>query len=166
MFNLQVSRLSFHPELQIVQADVLLAIDGDTVIEEPMCVDVGLPALLLSGLEDVSPFRFAPTGEWWRMPFFVCGCGDPECRGYSFRVHHVNGNEAEWTLVEEAADGTYREHESYTVQLDVWRKQLIELGERFLSFVDAYDYRPLLADTVPIVQQLVKRLGEPQQPEG
>ncbi|MDF2714503.1 MAG: hypothetical protein K0R28_1428 [Paenibacillus sp.] len=158
MFDLRVDRLSFDKGLQIVQADVKLVIDGETVIEEPMCVDVGLPALLLSGLEGVAPYRWAQAEEWRRMPFFVCGCGDPECRAYSFRVHHASGTEAEWTLVEEAEDGVHREHESYTVSLDVCREQLIELGERFLAFVEPLDYRPYFADTVPVVRELLERL--------
>ncbi|PYI50807.1 hypothetical protein [Paenibacillus flagellatus] len=158
MFELNVDRLSFDEGLQIVQADVRLAIDGESVVEEPLCVDVGLPALLLSGLEDTSPYRWAPADEWSRMPFFVCGCGDPECRAYSFRVKHRNGEEAEWTLVEESEDGTYREQESYAVPLGECREQLIELGERFLAFVGPLDYRPYFADTVPVVQELVDRL--------
>jgi hypothetical protein len=158
MFDLRVDRLSFDKGLQIVQADVKLVIDGEAVIEEPMCVDVGLPALLLSGLEGVAPYRWAQAGEWRRMPFFVCGCGDPECRAYSFRVKHTSGTEAEWTLVEEAEDERHREHESYTVSLEACRKQLIELGERFLAFVEPLDYRPYFAETVPVVRELLERL--------
>lgn len=158
VFDLRVERLSFDKGLQIVQADVKLVIDGETVVEEPMCVDVGLPALLLSGLEEVAPYRWAQAGEWRRMPFFVCGCGDPECRAYSFRVNHTSETVADWTLVEEAEDGTYREHESYTVSLQACRKRLIELGERFLAFVEPLDYRPYFADTVPVVRELLERL--------
>jgi hypothetical protein len=158
MFDLQVNRLSFDKGLQIVQADVRLIIDGEAVIDEPMCVDVGLPALLLSGLTDVTPYRWAEAREWGRMPFFVCGCGDPECRAYSFRVRHINGEEAEWTLVEEAEDRSFREHESYVISLAECRQQLIGLGERFLAFVEPLDYRPYFADTVPVVQELVERL--------
>jgi hypothetical protein len=65
---------------------------------------------------------------------------------------------ADWTLVEEAEDGTYREHESYTVSLQACRKRLIELGERFLAFVEPLDYRPYFADTVPVVRELLERL--------
>ncbi|GAA3409278.1 hypothetical protein ACFFNY_09305 [Paenibacillus hodogayensis] len=158
MFDMQVSRLSFDPDLQIVQADVKLEIDGQSVIEEPLCVDVGLPALLLGGLEDMSPYRWAEAGQWQRMPFFVCGCGDPECRGFSFRVTHVDAEWAEWTLVEEAEDRSNREYETYVVSLDECRRQLIELGERFLQFVEPLDYRPYFADTVPVVRQLVEWL--------
>lgn len=158
MFELRVDGMSFDRGLQIVQADIRLTIDGDTVIEEPMCVDVGLPALLLGALEDTTPYRWAPVDQWRRMPFFVCGCGDPECRGYSFRVKHLDGERAEWTLVEEAEDGSQREQESYVVSLDECRGQLIELGERFLRFVEPLDYRPYFADTVPVVRELVERL--------
>ncbi|WP_240041438.1 hypothetical protein [Paenibacillus ginsengarvi] len=158
MFNLRMSGMSFDSGLQIVQADVLLSIDGETVIEEPLCIDVGLPALLLSGLEEMEPYRWAPANEWRRMPFFVCGCGDPECRGYSFRVKHTGGGQSEWTLVEEAEDGTYREHETYRISADECRTQLLELGERFLAFVEPLDYNPYFADTVPVVKELVARL--------
>lgn len=159
MFHLHVGRLSFDKGLQIVQADVRLVLDGELVIEEPMCIDVGLPALLLSGLEDMTPYRWASAEQWERMPFFVCGCGDPECRAYSFRVKHTERGRAEWTLVEEAEDGTFREHETYAVPLDECRRQLIELGERFLAFVEPLDYRPYFADTVPVIRELVERLG-------
>ncbi|MDF2719944.1 MAG: hypothetical protein K0R28_6869, partial [Paenibacillus sp.] len=109
-------------------------------------------------LTDVTPYRWAEAREWGRMPFFVCGCGDPECRAYSFRVRHVNAEEAEWTLVEEAEDRSFREHESYVISLAECRQQLIGLGERFLAFVEPLDYRPYFADTVPVVQELVERL--------
>lgn len=158
MFQLQVGRMSFDEGLQIVQADVALAIDGDSVIDEPLCIDVGLPALLLSGLEPTSPYRWAPADEWRRMPFFVCGCGDPECRAYSFRVRHIDDKRAEWTLVDEAEDGTYREQETYAVPLGECRERLIELGETFLDFIGALDYRPYFTETVPVVRELVERL--------
>ncbi|MDF2720371.1 MAG: hypothetical protein K0Q59_46 [Paenibacillus sp.] len=158
MFELQINGMSFEDELQIVQADVKLTIDGDTVIEEPLCIDVGLPALLLGGLEPIEPNRFADAGEWEKMPFFVCGCGDPECRGYSFRVKHRDGLQAEWTLVEESADGAYREFESYTVDLAEVRAQMIRLAEQYVQFVAPLDYRPHLKDTVEIVRTLLERL--------
>lgn len=162
MFELQVEGLSFDSGLQLVQADVRLRLNGETVIEEPLCIDVGLPALLLGALEDVTPYRWAEATQWERIPFFVCGCGDPECRAYAFTVRHRAGGLAEWTLVEEAEDGTLREHETYAVSLDECRTQLIELGERFLAYVEPLDYKPYFADTVPIVRKLVERLGGAQ----
>lgn len=158
MFELKAERLSFDAGLQIVQADIRLVIDGETVVDEPLCLDVGLPALLASGLENTSPHRWAPPAEWRKMPFFVCGCGDPECRAYSFRVRHLDAERAEWTLVEESEDGSFREQESYVVDLSECRAQLVELGERFLRFVEPLDYRPYFPDTVPVVRELTERL--------
>ncbi|MEF3304410.1 hypothetical protein [Paenibacillus sp. GYB003] len=165
MFDLRVSRMSFDKGLQIIQADVSLAIGGEAIVDEPLCIDVGLPALLLSGLENMSPYRWAPAREWRKMPFFVCGCGDPECRAHSFRVTHTSEDEAEWTLIDEAEDGSFREHETYVVPLGPCREQLIGLGERFLEFVAPLDYRPYFADTVPIVRELVEKLKRKAQTE-
>lgn len=158
MFELKVGRLSFDKGLQIIQADVRLTIDGELLIEEPMCLDVGLPALLLSGLESTTPNRFASAHEWRRMPFFVCGCGDPECRTHSFRVSHLDDGKAEWTLLEESQDGTCREQESFVVSVEEYREQFIELGERFLAYAAELDYRPYFSDTLPVVRELVERL--------
>lgn len=161
MFELQVEGMSFDSGLQLVQADVRLRLNGETVIDEPLCIDVGLPALLLGALEDVTPYRWAEAAQWERIPFFVCGCGDPECRGYAFTVRHRNEEEAIWAHVDEDPDdGTIREHDAYAVPLRQCREQLLELGERFLAFVAPLDYRPYFADTVPVVKQLVKRLRD------
>ncbi|WP_317891153.1 hypothetical protein [Paenibacillus oceani] len=158
MFELKVGRMSFDKGLQIIQADVRLSIDGELLIEEPLCLDVGLPALLLSGLESTEPNRFASAREWKRMPFFVCGCGDPECRAHSFRVNHLGNGTAEWTLLEESQDGTSREQESFVVAAAQCREQLLELGERFLAYTSELDYRPYFPDTLPVVRELVERL--------
>lgn len=55
--NLRIEKLAFHEPLQIVQAEVKLDIDGVEVINEPLCIDVGLPALLLSACSNTKPNR-------------------------------------------------------------------------------------------------------------
>jgi hypothetical protein len=90
MLLLSLKKWSFDADLQIIHADVKLIIEGQILIDEPLCIDVGLPALLLSACEATEPNRWASHLEWQRMPFFVCGCGDAECRGFSFVVKHVD----------------------------------------------------------------------------
>ncbi|MBD0383489.1 hypothetical protein [Paenibacillus sedimenti] len=160
MFDLSVTGWSLDKDLQIIQADVRLAVEDSVIIEEPLCVDVGLPAFLYSALNDTEPNRFAPADQWERMPFFVCGCGDPECRGFSFTVSHLNDEQLELKLVEERSNGTYRELESHIVRAAEYRGQLLELGQTYLQFVQGLDYRPYFADTVKVVTGLVDQLQE------
>ncbi len=157
MFLLQVANWTFQEELQIVQADVKLEISNQVVVEEPLCVDVGLPALLLSGLEDTEAFRFSPPEEWGKMPFFVCGCGDPECRGFSFEVKH-HGDEVIWLEVEESETGSRRIVEEFSMNNRTVQQQLLALGETFLEFVKDKPYKPYFSDTVSVVQSLVEKL--------
>lgn len=71
MFTLSCTNWSWDADLQIIHADVLLKIDGDVLIDEPLCVDVGLPALLYSVTHDAEPNRWGKVDEWERMPFFA-----------------------------------------------------------------------------------------------
>jgi hypothetical protein len=105
LFSLQCSNLSWDADLQIIHADVLLCVDGEVLIDEPLCIDVGLPALMYSVNEDVEPNRWAAPEEYDRMPFFCCGCGDPECRAYSFRVRHIDVSHLELAELEERDGG-------------------------------------------------------------
>ena len=52
MLNVSVTGWSLDKDLQIIQADVLLAVDDNIIIEEQLCIDVGLPAFLHSALHD------------------------------------------------------------------------------------------------------------------
>ncbi|MFD0696019.1 hypothetical protein ACFQZT_18235 [Paenibacillus sp. GCM10027628] len=160
MFDVSVTGWSFDKDLQIIQADVRLAVEDNVIVEEPLCVDVGLPAFLYSTLHDTEPNRFAPADQWERMPFFVCGCGDPECRGFSFAVHHLNDEHLELKLVEERSNGTYRELECHQIATADYSRKVLELGETYLQFVQGLDYRPYLADTVKVVTGLVDQLQE------
>jgi hypothetical protein len=160
MFQLQLDHWSFDKDLQLIHADVALRVAETILIEEPLCIDVGLPALLASGLQDIEPNRWAAADEWQHMPFFVCGCGDPECRGFSFEVHHLDPERLELTWVEERQNSPYRKMESYVLDTQAYRIQLLEPGKQFLQFVRDLDYRPYFADTVPVVRALMLRLEE------
>ncbi len=160
MIQISFDRWSFDSDLQIVQADVTLSIGNDVLIDEPLCIDVGLPALLLSVLQDTDPNRFADAEEWQRMPFFVCGCGDPECRAYSFAVKHREGEQVELIHVEERSNGAYRELESFVLPEETYRDQVRQLGKQFLEFIEGLDYRPYFSKTVEVVRKLATRLDE------
>lgn len=159
MFHLSCKNWSFDRDLQIVHADVLLQVDGDTLIDEPVCVDVGLPALLLSALKDTEPNRWAPPEEWRSMPFFCCGCGDPECRSFSFRVRH-RGERICLVELEERQHGEPREMSEYEIPLEEYRTAMARIGNQFLSFIDGLEYRPYFADTVNQMKRLVFELEE------
>lgn len=159
MFSLNYDHLSLEPDLQIVHADVRLEIDGEIVIEEPLCVDVGLPALLLSALEDTSPSRFSDPIVWQRMPFVCCGCGDPECRAFSFVVRHrPEEGVIEFDEVEERQNDEPRLLQSFTVDAQAYRDEVARLAREFLSYIEGRDYRPYLAHTVETVRSLLDRL--------
>ncbi|UKS27455.1 hypothetical protein LOZ80_00440 [Paenibacillus sp. HWE-109] len=160
MFDVSIKGWSHDKDLQIIQADVLMAVDDSVLVEEPLCVDVGLPAFLYSALHDTAPNRFAPPDQWERMPFFVCGCGDPECRGFSFVVHHLADAQVELIEVEERTNGTYRELETHRISSKDYTKQVLAVGETYLQFIQGLDYRPFLADTVKVVEGLVDQLHQ------
>jgi hypothetical protein len=149
---------SFDADLQIIIADVYFSIHGDVLVDEPLCIDVGLPALLLSGIQDVSPNRWALPEEWQKMPFFVCGCGDPECRGYSFLIRHISQKEISITEVEERSGDSYRFGEQYVISRAEYRKQVSEIGRQYIHFIEGLDYRPYYANTVSVVRELLAKL--------
>lgn len=158
-FHVSCENWSLDPDLQIVHADVLLKIGGETLIDEPACVDVGLPALLLSALQDTEPNRWAPPGEWQRMPFFCCGCGDPECRAFSFRVRH-EGNTIRLIELEERQNGHPKEMTEIGIPAGVYQACLLKIGKQFLSFIGSLDYRPYYEHTLQEIQRLVERLEQ------
>jgi hypothetical protein len=160
MFSLQVSNWSFHEELQIIQADVKLEIEGQSIVEEPLCVDVGLPALLLSGLQDTEPFRFSAPESWEKMPFFVCGCGDPECRGFSFQVKHHSDTALAWIEIEESETGSRRIVDDFILPKVEVQQQLISIGEQFETFIEGKNYQPYFSDTAAVVQDLLQKLKD------
>ncbi|MEK8129623.1 hypothetical protein WMW72_17080 [Paenibacillus filicis] len=159
-FALSYRNWSFDRDLQIVHADVRLEIDGESVIDEPLCIDVGLPALLLSAQRDVRPDRWAGIEAWDKVPFFICGCGDPECRGFSFIARHRQGEPLlDLQEVEESQDGEPRPLADYQIDRAEYIRQVRDIGETFLAFVEPLDYRPLYADTVPTVRRLLAELS-------
>jgi hypothetical protein len=159
MLSLTLNRWSFDWQLQIIHADVLFAINGDILIDEPLCIDVGLPALILSALQETKPNRWAPPDQWERMPFFICGCGDPECRGFSFVVsHHRDDELLTLTEVEERQHDIYRVVGEYTVPLADYQACVKQIGHQFLQFVRDLDYRPYYQDTVAVVALLLEQL--------
>ncbi|KQX45316.1 MULTISPECIES: hypothetical protein [unclassified Paenibacillus] len=160
MFDISIKGWSLDKDLQIIQADVLMAVDDSIIIEEPLCVDVGLPAFLYSALHDTAPNRFAPADQWERMPFFVCGCGDPECRGFSFVVRHLADDQVELVSVEERSNGTYRELETHILPSLEYSKKVLAVGEAYLAFIKGLDYRPYFGDTVKVVEDLVHQIHQ------
>lgn len=159
MFRIQFKGLKLETELQIVQAEVRVEADGESIVDESMCVDVGLPALLYSCYEPTLPNRWASVDDWPSIPFFVCGCGDPECRAIGFRTRIIEEDEQiEWVLVEQGEDRTYREHETYRFELGEYREQVLQAAEQVLALVDGQDYRPLMTETEAVVGRLTDKL--------
>jgi hypothetical protein len=158
MLLLSLKNWSFDADLQIIHSDVNLVIEDYIWIDEPLCIDVGLPALLLSSIEATVPNRWAPAAEWHKMPFFVCGCGDVECRGYSFLVEHVDESWLKISEVDERFGDDYRIAGEYLVLLEEYRQQVETIGRHFLQFVRELDYKPYLPNTVEIVEALLSKL--------
>lgn len=155
MFELTYTGWSWDSDLQIIQADVKLEIDGEVLIDEPLCVDVGLPALLLSTRSDVEPNRWSAPDRWQCIPFFCCGCGDPECRAYSFRVKHMGDGMLELTELEEREQESSKELGLYSVSADSYKEQVVAIAKKYLDFVEGLDYRPYFADTVKVIRELL-----------
>jgi hypothetical protein len=160
MLLLSLRNWSFDTDLQIILADVTLEIENNIWIDEPLCIDVGLPALLLSSLEATAPNRWAPATDWQKMPFFVCGCGDAECRGFSFVVEHLDKNWLKISEVDERFDDDYRIAEEALVLIEEYRQQVETIGHYYLQFVRDLDYKPYLPDTVEIVEGLLTQLTQ------
>lgn len=155
--ELTFEKLYFHEPLQIVQAEVTMQIGGEEVVAEPLCIDVGLPAMLLSALEETKPNRWASPGEWEKMPFLVCGCGDPECRGFSFESVH-EGDTILLREVEETGPGETRLLEEYELSLAEYRLAVYRVGRLFVEFMEEKNYKPLYPDTLQTVRQLLTRI--------
>jgi hypothetical protein len=163
MLLLTMNKWSFDSELQIIHADIRLDINGQTLIDEPLCMDVGLPALLLSACEATEPNRWASPIEWQLMPFFVCGCGDPECRAFSFVVKHLDKEWLQISEVDERLNDHYRIAGEYRVLAKEYREQVEAVGKYYLQFVRHLDYRPYLHNTVEIVEALLQQLSSIRQ---
>lgn len=160
MFELVMKNWSLDEDLQIVHADVLLTIGKEVIIDQPLCVDVGLPALLLSIFEDIKPNQWSPPENWERMPFFVCGCGDPDCRGFSFTAKHEEPQIITLTEIEEREDDDYREFGSYSISIDVYAQQVSQAAKQFLVFIENKNYHPYLQETLPVIRRLVNRVDQ------
>lgn len=149
---------SFDADLQIVHADVLVAWDGEVWVEEPLCIDVGLPALTASLMENTEPNRFAdPVRDWRAMPFLVCGCGDPECRGLSFAVRHLPGGRIRLSLLEERPGREPRELAEAELPLTELSEAVTRAAEDYLRFVEPLDYRPLLSCAPELVRDALRK---------
>lgn len=161
MLELRIDGYRHDPELQIVQADVKFTVYADVLVDEPLCIDVGLPSLLNSAINDVNPNRWAPVEQWMMMPFFICGCGDPECRAISFVVHHNGDETLQLQEIEERQGTLYRVLAQYdNISLFQYRIQVMAVAQQFLHFIEEKDYRPLFVDTLPIVRQLLLQLDQ------
>ncbi|WP_134701765.1 hypothetical protein [Ammoniphilus sp. YIM 78166] len=152
MFKLIVENMSFDQGLQIIQADVQVMINNKQVIHEALCVDMGLPSLVRSIERDVSPNRWST--QWEDMPFFICGCGDPECKAYSFVVRHLPTGEIQWTEVEEREHEDYRIYDSWVIQPDQYREEIKKLVKQFLRFVEPLDYQPYFKESLDVIKKL------------
>jgi hypothetical protein len=151
---------SFDADLQLIHADVKIAWNGNVWVEEPLCVDVGLPALLASLDRDVRPDRFAdPSKDWLLMPFLVCGCGDPECRAFSFEVEHISSGEVKLSLLEERPGRPPRELEQAVVPLADYRAAVLRTASDYLKFVETLPYEPLLRDAEKLVREMAGKLN-------
>jgi hypothetical protein len=157
LFNISCTNMSWDADLQIIHANVKLVAEGEILIDEPLCMDVGLPALLYSTIYDVEPNRWGTADEWKRMPFFCCGCGDPECRAFSFRVRHIGGQSLQLTELEERQSGEPREQSTFLIPVQLYRQQVLAIANQYLSFIKGLDYKPYFTETVRIVCELVER---------
>lgn len=158
MFDLQFSGLIHDQDLQIVQADVFLQIENEVLIDESLCIDAGLPALLNSCINDFTPNRWSEEHEWQTIPFFVCGCGEADCKAFSFLVRHISANKIELTEIEERENQTYRVYDHWVLDKELFRTKIIQVTEQFLEFIGPLEYRPLFRERVSIIKDLLKKV--------
>lgn len=156
MFKLTVTNLDFDPGLQIIQGDVSLVIDRDQVIDETQCVDIGLPSLLRSIVADVHPNRWSE--KWEDMPFFVCGCGDPECKAYSFIIQHLHEDKIAITEIEESEKSEHRIYQKWVISKREYGEEIIRFAEQFLSFVEPFDYKPFFPQSVERIKEMIHNI--------
>jgi hypothetical protein len=154
MFQLTVTNLEFDPGLQIIQGDIHLLIENQSVINETQCIDIGMPSLLRSTITDVHPNRWSE--QWEEMPFFVCGCGDPDCKAYSFIVRHRPTGEIEFTEIEERQNGPQRIFQKWVINSQEYTEEVIRFAEQFLEFVEPLDYQPFFPQSLERIGELLK----------
>lgn len=159
MLTIEMKGLRWEKELQIIQADVRVAAEGRTWVEESLCIDVGMPAWAASLNGDVEPDRLSPPENWRSKPFLVCGCGDPECRAHSFAVRHHHEAGTVWVgLVEERGGGAYRVLEELELSRSEYGQAVGRVAEAFLRFAEGLEgYRPLYPDTLAVVRRELTR---------
>lgn len=158
IFELTYDNLALDQDLQIVQADVLLKIDDEIVIDEALCIDVGLTALVQSCLKEFRPNRWAEEKEWDKIPFFVCGCGDADCRAYSFIVEHISPDEIKLYEIEERMNQDDRVYQSWTINKQEYVESVLDVSKQFLRFIGPLDYRPLFQKRLFILKELVDQV--------
>jgi hypothetical protein len=159
VFKIQLDDLQFDGGLQIIQADLLLEIQQEQVVNESICLDVGMPSLLRSVFHELKPNRWA-VDHWETLPFFICGCGDPDCKAFSFMVQHLSGGEVKLTEIEENEDGSYRSYGVWRVDLQDYAREIVRVAEQFLEFVEHLDYRPQFPQTVEVIKTYVKKIKQ------
>jgi hypothetical protein len=154
---LAISGYRWERELQIIQADVLLEACGTVIIDEALCVDAGMPALAFSLHSDIRPNRWGEPEEWQTKPFFVCGCGDPECRAFSLAVtRDEDSGLVHLSELQEGIDGSIKVLEEFTVPVSEYDAAVRAAAEGFLTFVENLDsYKPLYGQTVQTVRRLL-----------
>lgn len=157
MFELKAAGWSFLAGLELVQADILVRIEGETVIDEPLCVDAGLPSLLASAIRDTQPRRFAEPVEWERTPYFVCGCGDASCRAFVFETKH-EGEFIRWIEWEESEFGHARRMDEFLFAASDYRREVLAYAEEFLGFIREHPYRPDLPGHLERIESLAEQL--------
>jgi hypothetical protein len=99
---------------------------------------VGLPALIRSIWDDMELDRWSGPEEWEKKPFFICGCGDEDCRAYSIRSRLIQeaGRERiiRWTLLEERQGRTPREQETWEIPWPLSAEAVIRTAEETLHY--------------------------------
>jgi hypothetical protein len=159
MLQLSLTGFRWDRDLQIIQADVRMEVEGRLLIDEPLCVDVGMPSLVYSLKENVKPNRWGTPEEWRTKPFFVCGCGDPECRAYSIAVRHLTETgKICLAEVEEREDGGCRLLEDFEVGAGEYRSAVMAAALDFLDFAEGLDgYQPLFPDSLEMIRRYLPR---------
>jgi hypothetical protein len=144
---MEASNLTFDAGLHLIHADVLLMGDNE-IINEPMCIDVGLPALLHSGISDTLSNRWCDPYHWKEMPFFICGCGDPTCRTFSFSVKHLD----------ETRQKPFRVILSSIVKKNVYQDFILQIGYSFLGVIQNKPYHPHVIHTIDLVKKAIVQI--------
>lgn len=158
--RLEIKNMYFDEGLQIIQADVTLEMNGHLIVDETCCIDVGLPSLVRSVLRDTEPNRWAPEGQWEHVPFFVCSCGDPDCKAFSFLVRHDSHGQLEVTEVEEREHQSYRLYETWKGSREQYARLVVPVARQFIEFVEALNYQPHFFRTVEVIQELLEEIRQ------